>query len=248
MESKRLEWPPPAPQSPLAVLISGGLDSAVLLAEALTVYPAVQPIFVRVGSLWEEIEERYLRRFLQAVWQPNLRPLLTLSQPVDDLYGNHWSLTGEQIPDANSADDAVFLPGRNVLLLAKALLWCHLNGIPELATAPLVTNPFPDATPTFYDGFAAIVSTAVAGNVRVLRPYANLGLFKVDVLRRGAAVATPFEHTFSCIDPQLGLHCGRCNKCAERQQGFAAAGLADPTHYADVSHSCLALRNSACIA
>jgi 7-cyano-7-deazaguanine synthase len=216
--------------TPLAVLVSGGLDSAVLLAEVIRAYPAVYPVYVRVGSFWEPAEEAHLRRFLAAVAGPALRPLVVLEQPVADLYGPHWSLTGDNVPGPDTPDDAVFLPGRNVLLLAKPLLWCLLNGVPELATAPLGSNPFPDATPEFYDAFAAAVGRAVGGSVRVLRPYADLGLHKTDVLRRGAGL--PLGETFSCIRPAGGRHCGRCNKCAERQAGFAAAGMTDPTGYA----------------
>jgi 7-cyano-7-deazaguanine synthase len=210
------------------VLVSGGLDSAVLLAEAVRAYPAVYPLYVRVGSFWEEAEEAHLRRFLAAIAGPALRPLVVLEQPVADLYGPHWSLTGDNVPGPDTPDAAVYLPGRNVLLLAKPLLWCLLNGVPELATAPLGSNPFPDATPEFYDTFAAAVGRAVGGSVRVLRPYADLS--KTDVLRRAAGL--PLGETFSCIRPVGGRHCGRCNKCAERQTGFAAAGMTDPTVYA----------------
>jgi 7-cyano-7-deazaguanine synthase len=221
------EWPPPDPAAPLAVLVSGGLDSAILLAEAARAYPAVFPLYVRTGLLWEGTERAYLDRFLAAVRTPALRALTVLDQPVADVYGAHWSVSGTGVPGADTPDEAVFLPGRNVLLLAKPLLWCHLNGVPEVATAPLGSNPFPDATPGFYDGFAALVSRAVGGAVRVLRPYA--ALHKADVLRRGRGL--PLEHTFSCLRPARGLHCGACNKCAERRAGFRSAGLSDPTRY-----------------
>lgn len=224
-------WPPPAPPAPLAVLVSGGLDSAVLLAEAVRAYPVVFPVYVRVGSVWEDVEEDHLRRFLAAVAAPGLKPLVGLEQPVRDVYGDHWSMTGRGVPGADTPDDAVFLPGRNLLLLAKPLVWCLLNRVPELATAPLKSNPFPDATPAFYDGLAALAGRAVGGTVRVLRPYADLGLHKVDVLRRGAGL--PLAATFSCIRPAGGRHCGRCNKCAERRAGFRDAGIPDPTKYAD---------------
>lgn len=223
-------WPPEPDAGPLAVLVSGGLDSAILLAEALRAAPTVYPVYVQVGAHWEAVELAHLRRFLDAVAAPNLKPLTVLAQPVADVYGPHWSLTGDGVPASDSPDDAVFLPGRNVLLLAKPLLWCHLNGVPAIATAPLASNPFPDADAAFYDGFAGVVSHAVAGRVRVLRPYAVLGLTKADVLRRGVGV--PLAHTFSCIDPAGESHCGRCNKCAERRHGFRAAGLSDPTTYA----------------
>ncbi len=226
------DWPPITSDTPLAVLVSGGLDSAILLGEALRVYPRVHPLYIRAGLIWEELENRYLRRFLAAIRTPHLAPLVELALPVTDLYGEHWSLNGENIPGADTPDDAVFLPGRNVILLSKALIWCHRNGVPELATAPLGSNPFPDATPAFYDGFAEVVSAAVAGRVRVLRPYAAMNLHKAEVLRRG--IGMPLELTLSCIRPIRGIHCGACNKCAERRNGFRGAMMLDPTEYAEL--------------
>jgi 7-cyano-7-deazaguanine synthase len=228
----------PEPLSSLAVLVSGGLDSAILLAESLGRHPAVRPIYVRFGLSWEEVELEHLRRFVAALPQETLRPLIVLDQPVLDLYDDHWSVTGRDVPGADTPDEAVFLPGRNVLLLAKAVLWCHLHQVPALALAPLESNPFPDATPAFFAAIEAVLNSAVHGRVRVLQPYA--GLPKVDVLRRGASF--PLEHTFSCIRPVRtggrGLHCGTCNKCAERQKGFRQAGLPDPTPYFTRDASC----------
>jgi 7-cyano-7-deazaguanine synthase len=217
----------PSPAA-VGILVSGGLDSAILLGELLRDHPAVHPLYVRHGLAWETVELQHLRRFLEALAdRPALQPLRVLEMPVADLYAGHWSLTGQGVPDDSSPDEAVFLPGRNVLLLAKALLWCHLHGVPAVALAPLESNPFPDATPHFFDGYQAIVNEAVGGNVRVLRPYA--GLHKTDVMRRGRGL--PLELTFSCIRPLHGLHCGRCNKCAERRRAFADAGLPDATPY-----------------
>src|SRR5262245_33630111 len=144
-------WPPVASQTPLAVLCSGGVDSAVLLGEAVRAYPAVTPIYVRTGLIWEEVEQQYLDRCLRAVRAPCLKPLVTFDQPVRDLYPSHWSLSGVGVPAAGSPDEDAYLPGRNLLLFVKPLLWCLANGVPELATAPLAANPFPDATAEFYD-------------------------------------------------------------------------------------------------
>lgn len=221
-------WPPVAPTAPLAVLVSGGLDSAVLLAEAARAYPAVVPVYVRTGLVWETIERHHLDRFLAAVRTPALRPLVVLEQPVADLYGEHWSLTGVGVPAAGTPDEDVFLPGRNVLLLAKPLLWCHMHGVPEIAMAPLAVNPFPDATPEFFASLAGVVNTSVGGGVRVIRPYSEL--HKTDVIRRGACF--PLEHTFSCIRPAGERHCGSCSKCHERRVAFREAGVPDPTAYA----------------
>src|SRR5437667_1499138 len=166
----------------LAVLISGGLDSAILLGEALHEHAAVYPLYVRNGLYWEAEELRHLRRFLEAMRRPALQPLRVLELPVADVYGTHWSLSGLGVPDAAAPDEAVFLPGRNVLLLSKAILWCHLHSVPALALAPLEANPFADATPQFFRVFTGAVNLAVDGRVEVLRPYQ--ALTKVAVLQR----------------------------------------------------------------
>src|SRR4051794_31802891 len=119
----------PAGSPSLAVLVSGGLDSAVLLGEALQSRTFVHPLYIRCGLFWEAVELDHLRRFLAAVDGPALRPLHVLEMPVGDLYPAHWSLTGEGAPGADTPDEAVFLPGRNVLLLSKAMLWCHLHNV-----------------------------------------------------------------------------------------------------------------------
>jgi 7-cyano-7-deazaguanine synthase len=210
----------------LAVLVSGGLDSAVLLALAARERPTI-PIYVRSGLTWEPAEFAHLQRFLAAIASTQLKPLITLELPVGDLYGPHWSLTGHGVPDEKSPDQAVYLPGRNVILLAKALVWCHLHGVPAIALAVLAANPFTDATPEFFQSMADTVNRAVGGSVRIETPYAALS--KVEVVRRGGDL--PLEHTFSCIAPVNSRHCGRCNKCAERRRAFADAGMKDPTGY-----------------
>lgn len=211
----------------LAVLISGGLDSAILLGDALRRGRVVQPLFVLCGLAWETVELEYLHRYLAALQSSSLKPLVILEQPVNDLYQSHWSLTGRNVPDSATPDEAVFLPGRNVLLLSKALLWCHLHGATELALGTLASNPFPDATPGFFQSFQDVVNSAVEGKVRLHLPFA--GLKKTAVMQLGMGL--PLEHTFSCIQPKGKLHCGQCNKCAERKQAFAAAGMVDPTKY-----------------
>ncbi len=214
--------------SHLAVLISGGLDSAILLGDALRRHATVTPIFIRCGLSWETVEFAYLQRFLAALKCPALRPLIVLDQPIADVYGNHWSITGKDAPLIGTPEEAVFLPGRNVLLLAKSLLWCHLNGVPALALGSLQTNPFPDATPAFFRGYQDLVNQAMQGDVEVRLPFG--GMKKVAVMALGQDL--PLEHTFSCVSPTDGLHCGRCSKCGERRDAFRDAGMPDPTAYA----------------
>jgi 7-cyano-7-deazaguanine synthase len=211
-----------------AVLVSGGLDSDILLAEVATAGTRVFPIYIQEGFPWESAEQHYLRRFLSALGRTNIQPLQVLALPVSDLYGHHWSMTGQGVPDASSPDEAVHLPGRNVLLLAKAMLWCHLHEVPTVALAVLSANPFPDATPAFFEAYSATVNQAIGGAVQVLRPYSVLK--KIDVIHRGQGL--PLELTYSCIQPEELMHCGRCNKCGERRRAFAEAGMPDPTEYA----------------
>jgi len=212
---------------PVAVLLSGGLDSAILAGQCVRRGHPVHPLYIDCGLVWQAAELFNLRRFLAAIAQPNLSPLSILSLPVADLYGEHWSRTGHNIPDATTPDEAVYLPGRNPLLLVKAAVWCQLRGVKRLALGPLATNPFPDATPEFFTAFEQAMNLAMSGALRIERPFATL--HKNDVMQLGREL--PLELTFSCIAPVGNRHCGRCNKCAERQTAFREAGLNDGTKY-----------------
>lgn len=208
------------------VLVSGGLDSAVALAEAAREGP-VAPVFVRSGLVWEPAEMYWLERFLQTIGAP---PLVVLDCPVADLYGDHWSLTGDDPPGAESPDEAVYLPGRNLLLLAKAGVWAAEAGCAAIVMGPLAANPFPDGTRAFFDAMGAAIGLAMGrgGPLPIETPLA--GLTKAEVVRRAAGL--PVELTFSCLAPTPDhRHCGSCNKCAERRKGFAEAGVTDPTEY-----------------
>lgn len=217
----------------IGLLLSGGLDSSILLGRLLERGCPIQPFYVRSGLYWEDAELTALRAFLREMDSPRLRELVLLDLPLDDLYGDHWSITGRQVPDAASLDDAVYLPGRNALLMIKATLWCRLHGIGSLALAVLAANPFPDATETFFHGFEAVLGRATGGRVRILHPLTEYG--KPQIMRWGHAL--PLHLTFSCIAPIEGLHCGQCNKCAERQAAFRSVGWTDPTVYAGSSMS-----------
>ena len=217
--------------STVAVLTSGGLDSSILLADLLRQGRRVQPLYVRSRLHWEAAESRAVRRFLEALahGSPGLLTLVTLDLPVADLYGGHWSVTGQGAPGEESPDEAVYLPGRNVLLLVKAALWCQMHGVDELALGVLQSNPFSDATPAFFEGFQGALNQAIGGRLRILRPYAAMS--KADAMERAGDL--PLELTFSCIAPVRGLHCGACNKCAERRAAFRSVNRPDPTRYAN---------------
>jgi 7-cyano-7-deazaguanine synthase len=212
----------------VGLLLSGGLDSCILLGHLLGQGHTVQPIYLRGDLRWEREELTHVERFLAAMRRPRLSPLVELRLPLGDLYQRHWSLTGLRVPDATTSDEAVYLPGRNPLLLVKAAIWCQMQGISSVALAVLGSNPFGDARPEFFTSFEQTMQLAMGQPIEVLRPFAIL--HKRDVMQLGRDL--PLEHTFSCIAPRDGLHCGRCNKCAERQAAFELIALADPTCYA----------------
>lgn len=224
---------PSAPATPggmncqsIAALLSGGLDSSIMLAMLVEDGYRVFPVYVSSGLVWESAErtavERVCRWFGEEVAPPTF-----LTAPVEDLYGEHWSLTGRGIPDADSPDEAVYLPGRNLLLLVKAGLWCRQKDISRLAIGLLDGNPFADASPDFFAVVEAALNTYGRPGLTILRPLA--GFSKSQLMERGKRY--PLQDTFSCIAPIEGRHCGRCNKCAERRRAFADAGLQDPTVY-----------------
>ena len=218
-----------------AVLLSGGLDSAVLLAEEAA-RGEVQPIYVSVGLAWEAAERAAVARLLASpIFARVTRPLVTLSVDMRDVYAaTHWAVAGTP-PAYHTPDEDVYLPGRNVVLLGKAAVFCAASGASRLVLGTLAHNPFPDATPEFRDAIARALSLGLAHELQIDAPYANVG--KADVIRRGAALGVPFELTLSCMKPTLqsqeAIHCGLCSKCRERHDAFLELGVTDPTAYED---------------
>ena len=227
---------------PTAVLLSGGLDSAVLVAEEAAA-GEVLPIYVSVGLAWERAEQAMVSRLLaspslQALGD-RVRPLVSLSVDMRDVYAaTHWAIEGRP-PAYHTPDEDVYLPGRNVVLLGKAADYCAANHVERLALGTLAHNPFPDATPEFRAAMARALSLGLAHDLKIDAPYA--GASKADVIRRGAALGVPFELTLSCMSPPpsaishplpSAIHCGTCSKCRERHDGFLDALIHDPTDYA----------------
>ncbi len=235
-----------------AVLLSGGLDSAVLLADEAT-RSEVQPIYVSAGLAWEAAERAIVDRLLaSAALRARVAPLVTLSVDMQDVYAKtHWAITGRP-PAYDTPDEDVYLHGRNIVLLGKAGVFCAAAHIERLVMGTLAHNPFPDATPAFRSAMAHALSLGLAHTLRIDAPYAEVS--KAEVIRRGIALGMPFGLTLSCMNPGTGLrtgtgdgspyedpppvpvHCGTCSKCRERHNAFVEAGLSDPTEYIDTAH------------
>ena len=215
----------------IGLMLSGGVDSAVLLDELLRRNHRVQPIYVAMGCAWDQSERLAITRFIDALNDTLIEPLMEFDSPVADLYGEHWSVTGRAVPDESTPDEAVFMWGRNPMLLLKPLLWCQQLGVQELALGTLAANPFADATEEYLNRFACSVASGNETPVRIVQPFNRCS--KHEVL--GRASHLPLELTFSCLAPQRGLHCGRCNKCAERSGVLSQLPYGDPTRYARVT-------------
>jgi 7-cyano-7-deazaguanine synthase len=218
------------------VLLSGGLDSAVLLAHEAARAP-VLPIYVEVGLAWEHAERQMLGHLLLApVFKDGVGPLQTLSFDMRDIYPpTHWAIRGTP-PAYDTPDEDVYLTGRNLVLLTKAgvaAATCHAT---RIVLGPLAGNPFPDATPEFFSAMTRALSLGLDRSIEIATPFVDR--HKEDVIRLGESLGVPLELTLSCMNPLDGpvpLHCGLCSKCRERRDGFAAAGVADRTLYAQPS-------------
>ena len=215
------------------MLLSGGLDSAVLAADEAR-SRTVHPVYVAAGLAWEAGEQEIVRQLLS---RPPLagraKPLVRLELSMRDVYApTHWAITGTP-PAYDTPDEDVYLHGRNIGLISKAAVYAAMRQITRIALAPLAGNPFPDATPQFLSAFSTALSLGLNAPIEIVAPFA--ALHKEDVITRGASLGVPFELTLSCMNPAGTTHCGLCSKCRERRDAFAAAGVHDPTSYANPS-------------
>jgi 7-cyano-7-deazaguanine synthase len=212
----------------ITVLASGGLDSSVMLGMFARSGHHVFPVYIRAGLRWERDELATLKRFVRALKLPNLEEVTALSLPMGDLSGDHWSMTGRNVPGYSASLSSNYILGRNLTLLTKAAIFSARHQIGEVALAPLESNPFPDARPEFFRAFARAVELGVGIKLSIRTPFA--GKTKAEVVCAGAGM--PLKLTMSCAQPKGILHCGACTKCAERIEGFREAGVPDPTQYA----------------
>ncbi len=197
-------------------LVSGGIDSAVMIGELIGQSRQVVPFYVRCGFVWETAERYWLRRYLNKIACPALAPLVVVELPMGDIYPDHWSLTGRHSPGSRSPDSAVYLPGRNAVLITKSAIYAALHGIETIASGILKGNPFADSTPAFLATLSTALAEGLQAPLTLITPYANKS--KKEVVARGRHL--PLSLTFSCLAPVGRAHCGRCNKCVERARAL----------------------------
>ena len=215
-----------------AVLLSGGLDSGVAMAAELAAGWDVWPVHVRSGLAWEAAEATAIAGLLAAEpFRGLVAPLTTLTVDMRDVYpASHWAVAG-LARAYDEPDETVYLEGRNITLIAKTAVFCASRRIGRIVLGPLAGNPFPDARPEFFEAMARAMSLGLGHPLELVAPLA--GLHKDAVIRLGQGLGVPFTLTMSCNGPVDNRHCGRCNKCRERQHAFRDAGVVDPTVYAE---------------
>lgn len=216
------------------VLLSGGMDSATVLAVARRHFRRVDALTVAYGQRHRrEIDSA--RRLVAAfhiahhqVLELPLGPLLrsALTDPRRPLPRAHWGRTPERIP-------ATYVPARNTILLAIALGYAESVGAAAIyiGANAIDYSGYPDCRPEYFRAFEHMARLATRAGVeegrRVTIEAPLLHLSKADIVRLGERLHVPWELTWSCYAGGRGP-CGRCDACVLRTQGFQRAGVTDP--------------------
>lgn len=213
---------------PVVVMLGGGVESTKLVRDYLAVERTVVPLHISCGLIWDACESEFIHRFLASQQSSKLRPLVDFSVSLAGFLGNHWAVTGKNVPLASSPSAELEIPLRNLLLLGLAIHRLrHLTHY-EIALGTTADNSYPDGSRDYFDQCEKILSIEAGHDVRILTPL--IGLHKPQIIRESDAQT--LAASFSCVQPRDGNHCGRCIKCGRRQEAFRAAGVADPTSYA----------------
>lgn len=196
------------------LLLSGGIESATLLAQAISEGP-VTALVVDYGQRGAPREREAARTLCR---QHGLTPVEL------DL-----SAVGETFRDGLDKRPHVPLPHRNLVILSLAVSYAGRGGIGQVALALNHDDlsAYPSASSEFLTRFRHMVAQLQPGLV-VSTPLIHLD--KAGVIRLGTELGVDFAHTWSCL---LGYetHCGACPQCRHRRAAFREAGVADPTRY-----------------
>ena len=225
---------------PAVVLVSGGMDSAVVLAIAREAGFAVHALSVRYGQRHtSELDAadrvaKALGAVAHKTVHVDLRSIggsaLTddIAVPVDD----DGHVIGQGIP-------STYVPARNTIMLSVALGWAEVLGATDLfcGVNAVDYSGYPDCRPEFIEGFEALANLATKAGVegsrfRVHAPLMRMG--KAEIVQEGLRLGVDFAQTVSCYQADAdGRACGHCDACRLRALGFSDAGLAAPTRYVD---------------
>lgn len=220
---------------PAVVLLSGGLDSATVLAIAREAGFACHALSIDYGQRHdaELAAAARVARSLGAVEHRVIRIGL------GELGGS--ALTDPALAVPETPGDGIpvtYVPARNTVMLALALAWAEVLGARDIfiGVNAVDYSGYPDCRPEFIAAFEHLARLATKAGVEgeAMHVHAPLQqLSKAEIVRRGVELHVDYGQTVSCYqaDPD-GRACGHCDACRLRRAGFAAAGLPDPTRYA----------------
>ena len=230
------------PNAPAVVLLSGGLDSATVLAIAKKLGYAPYALSFRYGQRHSSELDAAVRvaQSLGAIRHEiidlDLRRFVGGSALTDDAYA---------VPTSPGPQDEIpitYVPARNTIMLSVALGWAEaLGGLDIFFGANAVDySGYPDCRPDYVKSFEATANLATkvgveshdqATRFRVHAPIIRMS--KAEIIKTGIELGVDFAQTVSCYQANSeGLACGQCESCRLRREGFKTAGISDPTHSA----------------
>ena len=223
-----------APPRNAVVLLSGGLDSSTVLAIARAEGFRPYALSVAYGQR-HDAELAAATRVAQALGAVEHR---VARVDLGVFGGSALTDAAIAVPETPSEGiPATYVPARNTVLLSVALAWAEVIGAYDLfiGVNAVDYSGYPDCRPEFIAAFEALANVATKAGVegarfRVHTPLMRLS--KAEIIRRGLELGVDYSLTVSCYQAdEAGRACGRCDACRLRAQGFAKAGVPDPTPY-----------------
>lgn len=219
---------------PAVVLLSGGLDSATTLALAREQGFVVHALSVAYGQR-HAAELAAARRVAQALAAASHREVMV---SLDRIGGSALTDARIAVPEEPATGIPVtYVPARNTLLLALALGLAEVVGARDLfiGVNAVDYSGYPDCRPEFVRAFERLARLATKAGVEGTRFIVHaplIAMSKAEIVRQGLRLGIDYSLTVSCYQAaEDGAACGRCDACRIRREGFAAAGVADPTRY-----------------
>lgn len=222
-------------EKPAVILLSGGLDSATVLAMARAQGFACYCLSFDYGQRHRTELEAAARvaKLLGAAAHRVLK--LDLGQ----FGGSALTDASISVPisGVQPGIPVTYVPARNTVMLSLALAWAEVLGATDIFVGVNAVDysGYPDCRPEYIAAFEAMANLATKAAVEGARLHIHaplIAMSKADIVRTGTALHVPYAETVSCYQADAeGRACGECDSCRLRREGFAAAGVADPTRY-----------------
>ncbi|MBC8524953.1 MAG: 7-cyano-7-deazaguanine synthase QueC [Chlorobium phaeobacteroides] len=215
------------------VLISGGMDSLVVAAQARALGYELAAMHVNYGQRTWQKELTAFRRICSHY-------AIERKLEVDAAYLEHIggsSLTDSSIPVEQAdlqtvAIPSSYVPFRNASFLSMAVSWSEVIGAERIFIGAVEedSSGYPDCRKIFYDAFNKVIELGTKPETTIEIRTPLIDLQKSEIVRKGVELDVPFFHSWSCYKSE-GKACGLCDSCARRLRAFQLVGLDDPIDY-----------------